>query len=410
MTAQHLMIGDTALVTLLESHEHAMTTAVLDALVDELPVYAMLPQELLHGDVRRVVVQALRMFRDAVENDGLPDQDALDGLAASARLRAEEGVPMDMVMAAYFQGVRTCTDLVFQEAHVQQREAMRSAMGMLTRFLGAATQAVAAGYAPTVDSGGDLIEARAELATALLAGDLVAAQGLAERCGFDLRRGWLVLCVAVGATADEARPQVDHTVAQRRKMRRVRAELARSSGSEPLFAAHPEGMLVLVERPVAAGADPVAWTARLAQATGRVARAQVWIGVTAARTAGVPTAAQTSASVATLVRRMGRPPGGYRVADVALEYQLAIASPARDELLQILAPVQDLPDLAITLQAYLRAGGDRRAVAGQLHVHVNTVDNRLRRIADLTGLDATQPTDYVALTVASLTALTAATR
>lgn len=404
MTERQIMIGDTTLVALLDRHERALTTAVLDALVAELPVYAMLPKELLQGDVRRVVVQALRMFRAAVETDGLPDEDALDGLAASARLRAEEGVPMDVVMAAYFQGVRTCTDLVFQEAHTQQREAMTAAMRMLTRFLGAVTRAVAVGYAPTVEAGEDLVEARNELAAALLAGQDGSAA--AERCGYDLRRGWVVVCVAVGATADEARPEVDHTVAQRRKMRRLRAELARSIGTEPLFAPHREGLLVLVENTGAATAELSRWAGRLAEAAGRAARAQVWVGAGVARTSAVPTAAETAATVATLVRRTGRSPGGYLVRDVALEYQLAMPSPARDELIRLLSPVQDLPDLSITLQTYLRCGGDRRATAVDLHVHVNTVDNRLRRIGDLTGLDATQPADYVTLAAASMSALT----
>ena len=39
----------------------------------------------------------------------------------------------------------------------------------------------------------------------------------------------------------------------------------------------------------------------------------------------------------------------------------------------------------------LDCGRNRRRTAGSLHVHPNTVDYRLRRIGQLTGMDAAQP-------------------
>lgn len=44
-----------------------------------------------------------------------------------------------------------------------------------------------------------------------------------------------------------------------------------------------------------------------------------------------------------------------------------------------------------TLEQYVAAGGRRRETALALHVHPNTLDYRLRRVADLVGTDPTCP-------------------
>lgn len=62
-------------------------------------------------------------------------------------------------------------------------------------------------------------------------------------------------------------------------------------------------------------------------------------------------------------------------------------------------------ELLETLRAFLRHSG-RRPAASFLHVHPNTVDYRLRRITNLTGLDPTRVGD-AALLGAALAAHTA---
>jgi DNA-binding PucR family transcriptional regulator len=53
-----------------------------------------------------------------------------------------------------------------------------------------------------------------------------------------------------------------------------------------------------------------------------------------------------------------------------------------------------------TLQVYLQKGQDRRQAARALHVHPNTLDYRLRRIRELTGLSPTVPHDIQTLCAA----------
>ncbi|WP_169733876.1 PucR family transcriptional regulator, partial [Crossiella equi] len=100
-------------------------------------------------------------------------------------------------------------------------------------------------------------------------------------------------------------------------------------------------------------------------------------------------AAQTAQEVLRVAGAFGRPPGVYRLADVLLEYQMSRPGEALDGLARLLAPLDGSPELEQTLEVYLRRGG-RRPTASELHVHPNTVDYRLRRVLELTGLDATR--------------------
>jgi DNA-binding PucR family transcriptional regulator len=59
------------------------------------------------------------------------------------------------------------------------------------------------------------------------------------------------------------------------------------------------------------------------------------------------------------------------------------------------------PALTDTLDAYLDCGGAIEACARKLFVHPNTVRYRLKRIADFTGHDPTQPRDAYVLRVAA---------
>ena len=57
-------------------------------------------------------------------------------------------------------------------------------------------------------------------------------------------------------------------------------------------------------------------------------------------------------------------------------------------------------ELVETLDAFVRSGLDRRRAAAEIHVHPNTLDYRLRRIAELTGLDLRRPDDLTLVVLA----------
>ncbi|PSK28210.1 hypothetical protein C6575_27720, partial [Nocardia seriolae] len=72
-----------------------------------------------------------------------------------------------------------------------------------------------------------------------------------------------------------------------------------------------------------------------------------------------------------------------RSEDIPLEYALAAAGPARRTLAAVLTPLADHPLLTETLEALISHQLNTSAVARTLHVHRNTVNYRLARIADL---------------------------
>lgn len=77
-----------------------------------------------------------------------------------------------------------------------------------------------------------------------------------------------------------------------------------------------------------------------------------------------------------------------------------VTGPARARLAGLLGPLAAYPDLRETLATFLGTGLNRRRTTSLLHVHPNTVNYRLRRIAELTGLDPAEADGVARLTAA----------
>lgn len=122
--------------------------------------------------------------------------------------------------------------------------------------------------------------------------------------------------------------------------------------------------------------------------------------------AQLPAAAGEATDLAELAHALGRPAGTYRLDDLLLEYQLTRPGRARDRLAERIEPLSTRPHLLAALDAYLRHGTDRKTAAAEVHVHPNTFSYRLRRVAELTGLDPADPAD-TRLLAAALTVVRA---
>ncbi|GAB2699893.1 diguanylate cyclase [Paenibacillus thermoaerophilus] len=72
----------------------------------------------------------------------------------------------------------------------------------------------------------------------------------------------------------------------------------------------------------------------------------------------------------------------------------------RDYLERTIAPLISEPDLMETLRALIGANVSYKLAADRLHVHINTLQYRLRKIADLTGLDPKRFEDLAELHLA----------
>jgi len=98
-----------------------------------------------------------------------------------------------------------------------------------------------------------------------------------------------------------------------------------------------------------------------------------------------------------LGRRLNRT-GLIAPEDIALEMLLTNSPDTADSLVsRVFGPLRGSAgrraSLEDTLCAFLAASTDRRATAAELQIHPNTLDYRLRRIEELTGLRLADPRD-----------------
>jgi hypothetical protein len=114
--------------------------------------------------------------------------------------------------------------------------------------------------------------------------------------------------------------------------------------------------------------------------------------------AGVADAVAQARAVLQVVRMLAYPGGVYQVDDVPVEVSLMRSPDLAVLLSERLVPLYSSgAPLLETLRVYLETSQDRRQAAAALHIHSNTLDYRLRRIRELTGLSPTVPRDIQTL-------------
>ncbi|WP_243773201.1 PucR family transcriptional regulator [Actinomadura barringtoniae] len=394
-------IGGIAADTLLAAQVPGLAREMVATFTDRFPTYSALPKEELAGDITRVVEDNLRTFVRTLRTGRLPTAEDLVEMTRSATRRAEEGVPLGAVLSAYHLGWRMGLDALLSKATPADLDAVIQVERHLLDVLQLVSAAVADAYVEEHQAlHGQDQAARHEVLSALLEGQ--DPHEAARRAGIRPAPAYAVLTFALGDHPDETDSDVTSSVAARRKLRRIQAEIDHHGRAQALHALNPQGGLALL--PVE---DPeVALTGDWERLTGLVVRigdrsgATVHAGVAATAAAGIAEAARQSADILEIVRVTGRPPGVYRVTDVLLDYQLSRPGAAREHLAGLLAGLERHPVLLETLRAYVAGEFSRRRAAGLLHVHPNTVDYRLRRVAVLTGLDPTCPGDLPQLRAA----------
>lgn len=369
---------------------------VLRRLVADIPLYAQLPDEELQGDIRRITERTLRAFSETFRTGVVPTGEALDPLRESATRRAEEGVPLEALLAAYHLGGKVCADHVaatFRPDELQDAIALNR---LILDFLQRVTAVVSASYFEERQSiAGEDQATRQSVFAALVDGRPVDES--AARAGVRLPTEYVVLGLAIGPHPDESRPGVDAQIVARRKLRRIRVELDRLAGSMSGLA--PDGGIALL--PTLPGS-----LSGLRDRISRVAGVEITLAVTNAVPLEVPAGVALVRDLLEVVRIHSRPAGVYELDDLLLEYQLSRPGPARDRLASMLMPVADRDDLMATLRCYLGNARSRRQTATDLHVHANTVDYRLRQVGRLTGLDPVRD-DQLPRIVAALVAFDA---
>jgi hypothetical protein len=376
-----------ALYVRVEREVPRLARRMIDTFVAEIPLYGLLPREQLDGEILAITDANLRLFFTTLRESRPLAPDELAEVRTSAARRAEERVPLDAVLSAYHVGGRIGWQALVEAATEEETAALVAAGERVLAYVQQVSAAVAAAYLEEQQTiYGEERDARRGLASALLNGE--PADALAARLGAPVASAYLVLGLRIGAHPDEGDKSVGGAVAARRKVRRVQDALDAWAGEHVLGLMEPAGGAVLLPVAVDEVDGCTARLSELVQTLQSAAGAEVLAGAAPAIGAqDVPRAAAQAQDVARLARLLGHVTGGFVLRDVLLEYQITRPSDAQTPLSRLLDPLDRNPDLPHTLAVYLAHDLDRRSTAAALHVHPNTLDYRLRRIVELTGLD-----------------------
>ena len=370
-----------------ERQSDALSRRMLAELIRQIPMYSHLPQEQLQGEILDILNYNLVVFFRILREGGKPSADDLFEVRASAARRAEERIPLEAVLTAYHVGALVAWGALREEAREDEVIELLELATQVMAYIEAVTSAVAGAYLEERQAiYGEEREARRALAEALLSGG--PSDALAQRAGNNLAPGYLVVSLYVATSPDEVDEGVEGVVASRRKLRRMERfitagwpdalSLLGSSGGPVLIAVRAE--------------SPASEQARLPEFMNGVAEsagAEVTAGVAfRPGLAGVPVAGAEAAEVLRLATELGRPPAVYELDDVLLEYLVTRPSEAGTRLAGVLTALDHGPELVETLQGYFDADLDRKKAANALNIHPNTLDYRLKRVHELTGLSA----------------------
>ncbi|MEV0080063.1 helix-turn-helix domain-containing protein [Nocardia neocaledoniensis] len=360
-----------------------LTGKLVGHFVDSVATCRTLPGDAISGDVTAVTRLCLEIVGGML--DGRDETERLNRLSIAAAGWAREGVPIDTILHAFHEGFRLGFDAVFAEATHGDRAAMiegfRRAVAMSDLLCTTVTRAYIREHR---DIAGEHHTAVHTLTSALLAGQPTVT--MARECGISVADAYSVLALSIRRRAEGDDPRVNAAVAARRTLRRVQAALAHHGGDEVLSLLSVDGGTLLIPADLM---DSDALDALVA-ALSRAARVAVTGALVPANTVDIPAAAERAHELLDMVERLDCAPGLYRFGDLALEYQLTRPGPGRARLGELLAPLDNHPELYETLRVHIANNMNRRRTARLLHIHTNTVDYRLRRIAQLTGLDPTQ--------------------
>ncbi|MFD4867522.1 PucR family transcriptional regulator [Streptomyces sp. NPDC058412] len=374
-----------ALAVRCEGRANSLARKLSREVFDSVPGYAQLPAEVKDLEIAATVRHGVRLFlRGVVHPPAAADGYGL--FRERAARRAEEGVPLHLLLRSYALGVHGLWQVIREEARPQESGAVAELVDLLLR---AQTEVVGVVTERYLEEREALAAERASDGTRLVHRLLDGGLGPEDVRHADVDLAGPLLVLALGA--DHSAP-ADGPVGHRRRLRGLRTALGRvpGAGGFALLAEEPEGGDLAGRAVVSGCADvPPGLAAHLSEGYG----ATLYVAAAHARDpAGVPEAARTVVEVVRIARAGGLPAGRvHRLEDVLLEFHLSRPGPGSDSIAGLLDPVGHRPELLATLRSHLELRLDRRATAAALGVHPNTVDKRLARLTALTGLDLSSP-------------------
>jgi hypothetical protein len=340
--------------------------------------YTRVPESVLAGQILEVCQRNVELFFRSITEARGPTEDELLMFRESARSRAEEGLPLEDVLHAYRLGGRLGWQTLLDEARPDEYPALLAAAEQLMRYVDSVSAAVAQTY---LDEHQHLASEEERRQRALVEAlvhperEDPGLRDLAERVGFPIADRYRPFAKSLPGAPTHAHSQLASAL-------RTRGVLALTEGNRVTGLASEDVDETIFARPLGLFA------------LGRPApRAEL---------------AAALDDMRLLIDLAGREQmeGAVESESFVLELLLARAPDLAARLSErVLGPLEAYAErrssgLLETLEAFLACGLDRRRTAQQLHVHPNTLDYRLRRIGELTGLDPGRPRDLVLLELA----------
>ncbi|MFE1595043.1 PucR family transcriptional regulator [Nocardia sp. NPDC058705] len=338
------------------------------------------PGDAIAADVTRM---CLEIVGGVIESRDVTDK--LKRLSVAAAGWAHVGVPIEVVLRAFHEGLRLSVEQVYTTEVAHDRDTMidgfRTILSISDLMCTTVTRSYLREQREVADEHRTAVHT---LTTALLAGRPTST--IARECGISVADAYSVLALSIPAHPDEADARFNGSVVARRKLRRVQAALAHHCGERALAQLSVDGGTLLLPTESMNDTQLDALIASLSHA----ARVDITAALVPAATADIADGARRAHEMLDMVERLECAPRLYRFDELALEYQLTRPGPARNLLGNLLTPLDNHPELYETLRIHISNNMNRQRTARLMHIHTNTVDYRLRRIATLTGLDPTQ--------------------
>jgi PucR C-terminal helix-turn-helix domain len=356
----------------------ALARRMVEEFRHEITGYARLPDTVVAGQILAVSQRNVELFFRSITEDRGPTEDELEPFRESARSRAEEGLPLEDLLHAYRMGGRLGWQTLMEAARPDEYPALLSAAGLLMRYIDSVSSAVAQTY---LDEHQHLVSEEERRQRALMEAlihperEVPSLRDLAARVGFPLAERYRPFAKTLPGAPTHAHSQLASAL-------RARGVLALTEGDRVTGLATEDIDEAVLGRP----RGPYALGAPASRAELAPALADMRLLVDLGRREQVDGEVAAEAFVPELL--LARSPDlAARIAERVLGPLEAYAERRGSGLLE-------------TLDAFLACGLDRRRTAEQLHVHPNTLDYRLRRIAELTSLDPGHPRDLVMLELA----------
>lgn len=344
----------------------------------EIDAYRRLPESVVRGQILEISERNVALFfRTLAEERDLAEEELVP-FRESARHRASEGLPLEDLLHAYRLGGRLGWEALVDAASTEEQAALLPSVARLMEYVDRVSDAVTETYHDERRHLMSEEERRLyDLFQQLIAGAPLdpPLRELAATHGIEITDVYRPFGLALpGAAA--------HAHAQAAADMRRRNVLALNEGNRIV------GVIASGEEPDGFGGE----------------RSLVAVGEPTPRGELVAALDDTRLLLDLGIRR-GRT-GRLRAEDFIPELLLA-RSPALAALVvrRVLGPLEDYAerrsaDLLETLETFVEWELDRRRAAEQLHVHPNTLDYRLKRVEELTGLRPAAPEDLLLITLA----------